>query len=796
MRELPQALAAMGAYRQFIVCKYEPRAGTPKLDKYPVDFRTGAVVSAHDPQVWTDAPTAIAAAAHWGAAYGIGFVFTEADPFFFVDLDDCAQAGAWSPVAQWCCQLLAGCAIERSVSGQGLHIFGTYTGAAPAHRSRNAVAGLELYHAGRFVALTGDGAVGNAGTDCTAVLPTLIAAYFAADAGGIEQGWTATPAEGWHGPKDDAEIIRRARASVSTAAAFGGKASFNDLWLNNIEPLTRAYPAADGRPYDASAADAALAQHLAFWTGKDCERIQRIMWLSKLARDKWTREDYLPRTILAAVGRQMDILTDRTPEPVAGVKSLAEYTSSKGGAEPPIVPALARVVEGSTFLSCDQQRVIFTGCVYVTDAHRILIPGGALLKPEQFKVMYGGYTFAMDTVNEKTTRDAWEAFTQSQGHRNPRADSQTFRPDLPAAMLVNGAVNTYWPIEVPHKPGDASRFLTHLRKLYPVERDAQILLCYMAAVVQHKGIKFQWAPLLQGVQGNGKTLFTRCVAAAIGDRYTHMPRADEISEKFNAWLFGSIFIGVEDINVPNHKQEILAILQPMITGDRLARRAMNQDQTMAGCVANFIFNTNPKDGLKVVDNERRFCTLACAQQTKADLERDGMTGDYFPSLYAWLRADGYAIVAELLMTMPIPDDLNPATSCHRAPETSTTRATIASNAGSVEQEISEAVEQGLPGFCGGWISTIMLDRLLERIGAARRITHNKRREMLAGMGYILHPALPDGRANNNVLPDNGKPRLFILRSQMRDAAEVGSAADAARAYEAANMQSFNRVPTN
>jgi P4 family phage/plasmid primase-like protien len=100
--------------------------------------------------------------------------------------------------------------------------------------------------------------------------------------------------------------------SQSSAAAFGTRASFADLWSAKPEALARAYPA-EGRPYDASSADAALAQHLAFWTGKDCERIQRLMKLSSLVREKWSRVDYLPRTILGAVGRQNEVLTDKAP---------------------------------------------------------------------------------------------------------------------------------------------------------------------------------------------------------------------------------------------------------------------------------------------------------------------------------------------------------------------------------------------------------------------------------------------------------------------------------------------------
>jgi P4 family phage/plasmid primase-like protien len=120
------------------------------------------------------------------------------------------------------------------------------------------------------------------------------------------QEWTNDPCPEWRGPTDDDELIRRALRSQSGAAAFSNKASFADLWNANEEALSHTYPA-EGRSYDASRADAALAQHLAFWTGKDCERIHRLMGQSKLVRDKWDREDYLPRTILGAVSRQIDV---------------------------------------------------------------------------------------------------------------------------------------------------------------------------------------------------------------------------------------------------------------------------------------------------------------------------------------------------------------------------------------------------------------------------------------------------------------------------------------------------------
>lgn len=766
-----QAPFGLTAYQQFVVYRIVPSASRPgKTDKFPCDWRTGKVVSAHDPQYWTDYAKAANVAATWGDGWGVGFVFTEGDPFWFLDIDSCLVAGRWSALAVALCALFAGCAIEISQSGTGLHIFGT--GRLPAHGCTNKSLGLEFYHAGRFVALTGIGAVGDCMTDASALLPAFIAQYFPADTASTESDWNDGPVADWHGPADDGELLRRAMNSRSTGSAFGGKASFADLWLANESVLAANYPD-PVRAYDASAADAALAQHLAFWTGSDCERIRRMMQQSALVRDKWDREDYLPRTILAAVGRQSEWLQDTRPTALAAPPAPSESGLLQRG--------------GNGFCDIEQQQRHFAGCVYISGQNKALVPGGTLMKPDAFKVRYGGFSFNLDTTNTKTTRDAWEAWTQSQVYQCPEVDGTCFKPNLPAraVMTANGQsfINTYIPVNIRRMAGDPEPFMMHLAKVLPDERDRTIMLSYMAACVQHQGVKFQWAPLLQGVEGNGKTLFARCVEQAVGTRYTHWPKASKLAKDFNAWMVGKVFFAVEDIYVPDSKREILEDLKPMITGYAIEIEAKGIDQVISDICGNFMFNSNHLDAIRKTDNDRRFCMLFSAQQQAADLERDGMKGDYFPNLYNWLRADGYAIVNELLFTYPIPAEFNPAGDCHRAPVTSTTHQAIAASVGSLEQEIEESVAQGMQGFCGGWISSTWLERLLDRLGLARKISHHKRKQILEQMGYIYHPALRDGRVNNTVLPDGTKPRLFIRAGSL---AATLDAAGAAKTYEAVN----------
>jgi len=771
MQQLPAAFAAMANYAQFIVWLSVPR-GDGKTDKFPVNPTTGEVSDAHDSTIWVDPYTAMAGAAALGPSYGLGFVLTAHDPFWFLDIDDCLTSTGWSAKAVELCERFNGAAVEVSQSGRALHLIGSACH-IPPHRSK--ADEFDLYTSGRFVALTGHYATGDAGSDHTLALAQLVAE----DLPPRETGdWSGGRDPSWNGPEDDDELLEMMLRSKSASGVFGSGITVADLWNGDEAKLGGRWPDDHGgRSYDASSADAALAQHLAFWTGKDPERMDRLMRRSELYREKWDeRPDYLPRTVQGACEGQKSVLQRQE-----GVK--AERPTDAPGATEPLV----RV--GYQFLSVEQQVHYFAGCVYVKDQHRVLTPDGDLLKSEQFRATYGGYVFALDHEHEKTTRSAWEAFTESLAVTYPMADSTIFLPQEAPGKLVDWGgkrcVNSYFPVAVHTRAGDPSPVLDHLCRLLPNQRDRDILLAYAAACVQHKGCKFQWAPLLQGVQGNGKTLLTRCVAKAIGDRHCHFPRASELSNKFNSWIQEKIFIGVEDVYVSQSKQEVIEELKPMITNTEQPVEKKGVDQVNAHVVANFILNSNHKDAIRKTREDRRFAPFFTAQQELEDLETAGMNGNYFPDLYDWLYKGGYEIMAHYLQTYEVPAELNPAVEhgglMHRAPETSSTSEALQIGQGAAEQEIQEAIDTGRPGFCGGWVSSMALDRLLDAIGYARKIPVNKRREILTGMGYDWHPALTNGRVNNPVQPDNGKTRLFIRKGH--PLGNLTSAKEVAARYE-------------
>lgn len=807
-------LTEMQGVRAFILYRAQwttDSKGQPKLDKVPTSARTGYDCSPHDPAEWM----LPAEAQMWADAYnaqglpsgcigfGVGVVISEQITLpnglrlFCLDLDHCRDGDRWQPHAISFCARFPGAAVECSVSGTGLHVFGSYRGERPDHGVKNKTYRMELYTRLRFIAVTGQGATGSMLTDHTEALHALARDYFPPhDDDDFGDTLSEVPVPSWAGPEDDDELIRRACRSASAGAVFGGKAAFVDLWNGNGPILARVFPPTKNTVWDESSADLALANHLAFWTGNHGVRMERLMRRSGLVRDKWdVRPLYLTKTINRACGSQKEWYKDpravsalshlpTVPAPPAPTAQPTEVhavaaTDNAGGvaftfpvftAAPPAPTPAAPPAPGTRpavgdLLTLQDQLNLFAGCVYVQDVHQILMPQGYLLDEKRFDAEFSGYTFLVTADGQRPAKRAWDAFVYSEIFQFPKVKGTFFDPRRPPREMMYRDnwtyINSFVPVEVPRRPGDVTPFLRHLKKILPNGNDADILLAYFAAVVQYPGHKFQWWPLIQGVEGNGKTILSELLQEAVGRRFTHWPKAAQVGNKFNAAFYGKILVLVEDVYISEARGSLWEALKPMITGRQMEIEGKGVDQVTREICFNGVLNTNHKNGIRKTRNDRRICPFFCAQQHESDLIRDGLDEDYFNELRAWITTAG-PVVADFLLTYSIPEQWNPATRAIRAPKTTATEEAITAGLGVVEQEVLEAVEQGSPGFRNGWISSTALDKLLGVLGKSQTIPRNKRRDLLETLGFSPHPALPDGRATVNDT-DGSRPRLYVRK---------------------------------
>jgi putative DNA primase/helicase len=249
------------AYNQW-VCWVRPHGTTTKLPICPASCKPA---SCTDPETWGTYRQAQVAASRFPLD-GIGFVFTNRDPYTGVDLDHCRTVrGDLEPRAAEIVRHLNSYT-EWSPSGEGLHIF---VKASLAERTGLRSRGIEIYSAGRYFTVTGahfeqtPSRIENRQAEVVDLVGALSKKNH-------PRAEFSRPAA--HVTQSDEELIRRA-----VGARNGSK--FQRLWAGDTSDYGG----------DHSRADAALCTMLAYYTNGDQARIDRLFRMSRLYRQKWDR---------------------------------------------------------------------------------------------------------------------------------------------------------------------------------------------------------------------------------------------------------------------------------------------------------------------------------------------------------------------------------------------------------------------------------------------------------------------------------------------------------------------------
>lgn len=253
---------------QWVCWKYIEIEGRPT--KCPFRPVTGIKASSTDATTWTTFKVARAAYAR-GSYEGVGFVFAEGGGLTGIDLDECIdETGVMAPEAQEIVDAFSSYT-EVSPSGRGVKIFiqGTKpTGFGCRSKAIEGFKETEVYDHARFFTVTSRQWPGSPSSvnDRQAHLEGLCEKLWPNRAGGIPR---ILPAVGGVNGKDEA-LLKRARAAKNGAA-------FISLFEGDTS----------GHGDDDSRADLALCNHLAYWTGRDAEGMDRLFRRSGLMRDKW-----------------------------------------------------------------------------------------------------------------------------------------------------------------------------------------------------------------------------------------------------------------------------------------------------------------------------------------------------------------------------------------------------------------------------------------------------------------------------------------------------------------------------
>ena len=230
---------------------------------------------------------------------GLGFML--GDGVFGIDIDHCLSDGQPNELAREIINRVP-TYTEISPSGTGLHLLAL--GSLPDGNRGRRKGALEIYGEGRYFTVTGQRLSDTPGDllEASDAIPGILSDYIDKPKKSKNKKAAAvTPSAVDMLALDNEKLLNKIRTSTQSTA-------FNALWRGD----TSAHNS------DASAADLALCNILAFWTGKDATRMDELFRQSALMRPKWDEnhgpDTYGAMTISKAIDDCKAIYTGKRPQ--------------------------------------------------------------------------------------------------------------------------------------------------------------------------------------------------------------------------------------------------------------------------------------------------------------------------------------------------------------------------------------------------------------------------------------------------------------------------------------------------
>lgn len=252
--------------QQWVCWRYDIRDG--KKTKVPYCPETGDKAETDNPKTWTTFEDAVSAYEDGNLYNGIGFVFSEFDPYCGIDIDGCiGNDGTLSPEALDIIATL-NTYTEITPSGKGFHAI--VEAIVPEGRKRNK--NVEMYDQLRYFTVTGDVFSGSTVEKRQAEVNSVHKKYLAA----------APQPERRFAPRQD---------SVPLGDSALLERMFESKNGEKIKLLWEGDHAGAGYASQ-SEGDAAFCSHLMYFSDGDEEQTDRIFRESGLYRKKWDKRHH------------------------------------------------------------------------------------------------------------------------------------------------------------------------------------------------------------------------------------------------------------------------------------------------------------------------------------------------------------------------------------------------------------------------------------------------------------------------------------------------------------------------
>jgi hypothetical protein len=227
--------------------------------------------------------------------------------------------------------------------------------------------------------------------------------------------------------------------------------------------------------------------------------------------------------------------------------------------------------------------------------------------------------------------------------RIPTPDKIIYLPAAEDLFELNGieCVNEYNKNSPPDVPASLSAgdlkaiqiVQAHLSMILIEQHAVEIMLSWMAYCVQNPGSKIRWAPLIKGIEGDGKSVLGNLMMGVMGMANVGIVSPSVLATGFTSWAAGRCVNVLEEIRMVGHnRHDVLNTIKPYITNDQVTIHPKGINEYVAPNTVNYIAFTNHHDALPLEDTDRRWWVQFTPFNDQHELLKVA-DSDYFSNLF-------------------------------------------------------------------------------------------------------------------------------------------------------------------
>ncbi|HYC66586.1 DUF5906 domain-containing protein [Brevundimonas sp.] len=383
---------------------------------------------------------------------------------------------------------------------------------------------------------------------------------------------------------------------------------------------------------------------------------------------------------------------------------------------------------------------------------------------------------------------AWAVLTRDSG-RLQSVKSVTYRPgqgrfveeNLPG--LVGRCINQ-WKDPKPDLPPSATDddvrvWLQHLKLVIPVQRERDIVLDWLAWILQHPGEKPNWAILIGSTwEGLGKDLVLEPVRTALGADNVREIGAGELMSGWTWWAANTRLVIVQEMHSFERK-ETMNRLKPLIAAPphTLPVNKKHERQYEVPNIIACVFFTNMRNALQVSKQDRRYFITWTDDRPREPA--------YYAELVRWYRAGGAQLAARWLLQR----DVTAFDAHGRAPDTEAKQEMEKAGRAIVDEIIEEALaDRDRELAHAAFTLDEVADLVARRLGDRQRPTNNKVAAVLSGAGCRKVARLSLGEPPTDSYGPLGGKDMYTVFARAVDADEMVTNDEVRAVYFASRLK--------